>query len=173
MLYDYVIRSRQEGAMSKFVHVGDFCPNKECPDYGKAQANPTPKNIKKSGKTAQGRQRYQCLTCGQTFVETKGTLFYRRRTPEKEILDTLASVAEGSRVSSLARTTGHKEDTIAEWLKAAAEQAAAVEEVLLADYQLKRGQLDALWSYVGHKGEKKGTSRPPTRGNSGAPPCST
>ena len=40
-------------------------------------------------------------------------------------------------------------------IKAAAEHAAAIEDVLLADYQLERGQLDALWSYVGNKGEKK------------------
>jgi hypothetical protein len=26
---------------------------------------------------------------------------------------------------------------------------------LLAKYQLRRGQLDSLWSYVGNKGEKK------------------
>ena len=31
----------------------------------------------------------------------------------------------------------------------------AIEEVLLADYQLTRGQIDGLWAYVGNKGEKK------------------
>ena len=25
----------------------------------------------------------------------------------------------------------------------------------MADFQVKRGQLDALWAYVGNKGEKK------------------
>ena len=30
-----------------------------------------------------------------------------------------------------------------------------VEEVLMADFKVKRAQLDALWSYVGNKGEKK------------------
>ena len=48
-----------------------------------------------------------------------------------------------------------KEDTVLSWIKAAAEHAAAIEEVLLANYRLERGQLDALWSYVGNKGEKK------------------
>ena len=32
-----------------------------------------------------GRQRHKCKTCNGTFVETKGTNFYRRRTPDKRI----------------------------------------------------------------------------------------
>ena len=141
--------------MPKYAQVGDFCPNETCLDYGKLQSEQPKKNIKKFGKTQAGRQRYQCKTCAGTFTETKGTIFYRRRTAESKIIDTLALVAEGSRISSLARAKGHKEDTIRDWIEAAAEHAAAIEEVLLADYQLERGQLDALWSYVGNKGEKK------------------
>ena len=91
----------------RFARVGDFCPNESCPDYGKLQSDPQ-RNIKKAGKTKQGRQRYQCKTCKQTFTETKGTIFYRRWTPEEEILETLAFLAEGVRISSLARVKGHK-----------------------------------------------------------------
>ena len=90
-----------------------------------------------------------------TFTETKGTIFYRRRTPEDEIIDTLALIAEGSRISSLARTKGHKEDTIIDWIREAGQHAEAIEEVLLSEYRLTRGQLDGLWAYVGNKGEKK------------------
>jgi transposase-like protein len=67
--------------MPAFVNVGDFCPNEDCRDYGKPQVGQV-KNIKKNGKTEKGKQRYKCETCGQTFTETKGTVFYRRRTPE-------------------------------------------------------------------------------------------
>jgi len=80
-------------------------------------------------------------------------------------METLAFVAEGVRASSLARVKGHKEDTVSAWLKAAAEHVEAVEEVLMADYQVERGQLDALWSYVGNKGEKR-TILKPTRQDS-------
>ena len=140
--------------MSKLAQVGDFCPNEACPNYGKLQSEGQGKIIK-FGKTKAGRQRYECKTCGETFTETKGTLFYRRRTPEDEIMDTLAHIAEGSRISSLARTKGHKEDTIIDWVREAGKHAEAIEEVLLADYQLTRGQIDGLWAYVGNKGEKK------------------
>jgi transposase-like protein len=140
--------------MSKFAQVGDFCPNEVCPDYGKLQRDQQA-NVIKFGTTKRGRQRYKCNSCGKTFTETKGTLFYRRRTPETEIIDTLAHIAEGNRISSLVRTTGHKEDTISDWLREAGQHAEALEEVLLSDYQLSRGQIDGLWAYVGNKGEKK------------------
>lgn len=140
--------------MSELAQVGDFCPNEACPDYGKLQSDRQSKIIK-FGKTKAGRQRYECKTCGKTFTETKGTLFYRRRTPEDEIIDTLAHIAEGNRISSLVRTKGHKEDTIIDWIREAGKHAEAIEEVLLADYQLTRGQIDGLWAYVGNKGEKK------------------
>jgi transposase-like protein len=156
--------------MPVFARVGDFCPNESCPDYGKLQSDQPQKNIKKYGKTKQGRQRYQCKTCGKTFVETKGTIFYRRRTPAGEIIDTLALLAEGTRVSSLARVKHHKEDTILDWLRDAAQHAEAIEEVLMAEYQLERGQLDALWSYVGNQGEKKTTPTRMKAGSSGALP---
>jgi transposase-like protein len=141
--------------MIESARVGDFCPNETCPDYGRLQIDQQQKNIKKFGKTKKGRQRYQCKTCKGTFTETKGTIFYRRRTEEREIVETLALLAEGTRVSSLARAKGHKDDTILAWLRDAAQHAMAIEEVLMADHQLERGQLDALGSYVGNKGEKK------------------
>ena len=61
-------------------------------------------------------------------------------------------------MSSLSRVKGHKghkEDTILAWLREVAQQVEAIEERLMADYCLERGQLDALWAYVGNKGEKK------------------
>ena len=80
--------------MTRLAQVGAFCPNESCPDYGKLQSDQQ-RNIKKAGKTRQGRQRYQCKTCKRTFTETRGTIFYRRRTPEEEIIEALALIAGG------------------------------------------------------------------------------
>lgn len=154
--------------MPEFARVGDFCPNEACADYGKRQSEQQ-KNIVRCGKTKAGRQRYMCRTCGRTFSETKGTIFYRRRTPEDEIIETLALLAEGNRISSLTRVTGHKEDTILAWLRDAAQHAEAIEEELLARYRLARGQIDSLWAYVGNKGEKKAMRRVLKVASSGAP----
>jgi transposase-like protein len=140
--------------MKEFAHPGDFCPHEACPDYGKRQDSQQ-RNIKKAGKTKKGVQRYQCKTCLRTFTETFGTIFYGKRTPEGEILETLALLAEGNRISTLSRVKGHKEDTILQWLREAAQHVAQIEDVLLRTFQVKRGQLDALWTYVGNKGGKK------------------
>ncbi len=141
--------------MSEFARVGDFCPNPGCSDYGERQSG----NIIKFGKTSAGRQRYRCHSCDGTFTETSGTIFYRKRTPHKEIMQALALIAEGSRMSSVARLTGHKEDTIGQWLRDAAKHADAIEAELLKEYRIERGQLDAMWSYVGNKGEKRAIPR--------------
>ena len=141
--------------MERIAKVGDFCPNEACREYQKLQAGQTKRNIIKAGKTKKGVQRYECKTCGISFTETFGTLFYGKRTSEHEILETLALLAEGSRISSLTRAKGHKEDTILQWLREAEQHTQAVEEVLLKDFRIKRGQLDGLWAYVRNKGEKK------------------
>jgi transposase-like protein len=141
--------------MKRIAKVGDFCPNQVCPDHQKLQSDQKKPNIIKAGTTRKGVQRYRCNTCGKYFVETSGTIFYRKRTSEHEILETLALLAEGNRISSLTRVKGHKEDTILSWLREAAYHTAAVEEVLMKDFRIKRGQLDGLWLYVGNKGEKK------------------
>ena len=141
--------------MEQFAKPGDFCPNQACPDYQRLQSRQSKANIIKAGKTRQGVQRFRCRTCGKYFVETTGTIFYRKRTPEHEILETLALLAEGNRISSLTRVKGHKEDTILSWLREAAQHTEAVEDVLMKDFRVKRGQLDGLWAYVRNKGEKK------------------
>ena len=147
----------------RLVPVGEYCPNNGCEAYGELQAD----NIRKYGKTKGNKQRYQCKTCQRTFTETKGTLFYRRRTAEKDIIEVLAMLAESMRISSIARVKGFKEDTILDWLREAAQHAEAVEAILLQDYQISQAQIDGMWAYVGHKGEKGGIVKKPNAVNSG------
>jgi transposase-like protein len=137
--------------MSEFGKVGDFCTNPECQDYGKTGQ----KNIIRFGQTKAGRQRFRCKSCGQTFNERKGTVFYQRKTEEKAIIECLAMLAEGMRISSISRVKGIKEDTILSFLRQAAQHAAVIEAILLNDYQITSVQIDALWTYVGRKETKK------------------
>jgi hypothetical protein len=60
------------------------------------------------------------------------------------IIDTLALIAEGNRISSLVRAKGHKEDTTIDWIREAGQHAEAIEEVLLSGYRLTRGQIYGL-----------------------------
>ena len=139
--------------MAELAKVGTFCPNPVCPDYEQVQESGN--NIIKFGHTRCGRQRYKCRRCGKTFTETRGTIFYRRRTDEKEIPECLAMIAEGSRISSVSRAKGHKEDTVSSWIRDASEHTEAVEDILFSEFRINRGQIDGLWSYVRNKGAKK------------------
>lgn len=141
--------------MTILAKAGDFCPNEKCALYQKLADNSAKPNIIKAGKTKAGVQRYECKTCHQTFTETKGTLFYRKQTPAHEILETLALLAEGDRVSSLTRVKGIKEDTILGWMREAAKHTDLVNDALLKDFRIKRGQLDGLWLFIQKKGQKK------------------
>ena len=85
----------------------------------------------------------------------------------KSSLETLALLAEGNRISSLSRVKGHKEETILNWLREAAHHAEQIEEVLMAKFRIQRGQLDALWTYVKNKGEKKTIGKRKAVANSG------
>ena len=136
----------------RLASVGSFCWNKDCPDYGKVDKG----NIVKFGRSKRGLQRYQCKTCKKTFVETKGTIFYGLQHDPQTILECLAMLAERNSLAAIRRVKGIKEDTVARWLKRAAQHVEELEALLLANYPLTRVQLDALWTYVGHKGEKKG-----------------
>jgi transposase-like protein len=154
-----------EGDMTnELAQVGQFCPNVQCELYGDIEAA----QIIRFGRTKNGTQRYRCKCCGQTFTETRGTVFYRRQASRETILETLALLAEGVRISSISRAKGIKEDTILDWLRAAARQAADIEEALLKDYRISQAQIDGLWTYVGHKGHKGGTPNRTTAANSGA-----
>ena len=150
----------------KLAEVGQFCPNRECERYGDVEKA----EIIRFGRSEKGTQRFRCKVCGKTFAETTGTVFHRKRTPRKDILETLALLAEGVRISSLARAKGFKEDTILKWLREAAQQAEQAEAVLMNEYRVSRAQVDALWAYVGHKGEKGGIPKARRQGSSGGAP---
>jgi transposase-like protein len=136
--------------MSRLAQVGSCCLNPRCSLYEQVGAG----NIIHYGKSRQGQQRYQCTECHHTFNAHARTIFYRRRTPEKDIIEGLAMLAEGMSLRGVARVKGVKPDTVQAWLRQAGAHAEQLERVLLDRYPLSVSQIDALVSYVRHKGEK-------------------
>ena len=68
----------------------------------------------------------------------------------------LAQLAEGNRISSVTRTTGHKEHTLLDRLCLAATQVSQLEVWADGRYRITRGQLDGLWAdTVGNKQKAK------------------
>jgi transposase-like protein len=153
----------------KLVSPASFCWNPACRDYGKVDIG----NIRRFGRTQKGTQRYQCRTCDGTFVETIGTVFYGRHHSQETILECLALLAERTSLAAIHRVKGIKEETVMDWLRTAADHVERIEALLLANFQLSRAQLDALWTYVGHKGEKGGAWRRTSAAASGVASRST
>jgi hypothetical protein len=94
-------------------------------------------------------------------VENIGTVFYGRHHSQEKILDCLALLGERVSLASIHRTKGIKEETVIAWLHEAANHVEEMEALMLANYNMTRVQMDAMWSCVGHKGEKGGVLRSP------------
>src|SRR5215468_6017090 len=141
-----------------------FCWNKKCADYGRVDAG----NLRKFGFTRKGRQRWQCTTCKKLVAETKGTVFHGKKPYEQTIIECFAMLAERNSLAAIHRIKGIKEETISAWLVEAAPQMEQIERLLLRDHKMSRAQLDALWTYVGHKGEKKDFQKKTNAARSGA-----
>jgi transposase-like protein len=150
--------------IKRLVASSSFCWNANCSAYGKVDDG----NIRKFGRTPAGTQRYQCTSCHRTFVETIGTVFYGRHRSPDTIIECLALLAERNSLAAIHRTKGVKEETLMDWLRTAAAHVEQIEALLLANYQLSRAQLDAMWAYVGNKGEKGAMPKPRSVGPSGA-----
>jgi len=145
------------------VQAGSFCWNEGCSEFGKVGMG----NMRRYGRTRGGVQRYQCRTCRKVFAATRGTPFYGIHDPEK-MVKALAMLSERASLRGVQRMLGVKPDTLVQWLEKAAEHVALIEALLQQRHQVTRAQLDGLWTYVGHKGEKGGASKRQTAGPSGA-----
>jgi hypothetical protein len=76
-----------------------FCFNHECPDYGEVgKGNVYIHSYKE--------RRYGCHPCKGTFAETRGTMFYRLRTPPETIGDAIAQLVERGSIRGVARAKG-------------------------------------------------------------------
>ena len=158
------MKTAKKPKIEQFESPSPFCWNEECPDYGRVDGV----NIIKFGFTRKGRQRYRCTTCEKVVAETRGTVFHGKHHAEETIIECLAMLADRNSLAAIHRVKGVKEETVTEWLKQIEPQMEQIEQVLLKDYKLSRAQLDALWTYVGHKGEKKDAKKNPSAARSGA-----
>ena len=148
-----LVEERRVFAMEEMqiAAIGSFCWNEACEDYQKVNHG----NMMKNGKTDKGVQRYLCKTCKKSFTETKGTMFYRCRHTEEEIVECMAILGDRSSLAAIHRVKGIKEETICKWLERAAIHIEQFDQIIRGK-KLSRVQFDALWTYVWHKGGKGG-----------------
>lgn len=130
------------------------CPNPECEKP----------HVVRNG-SHRGRQRYCCRTCKTYFGETQGTPMYGLKTPAAEVAQALLILMRRGSLRAAEEVTGHKYETISEWLKRTATHATAITQVLTSDLHLNEVEIDEFWSFV-----QKKTASPAsqTRENAGA-----
>jgi transposase-like protein len=95
-----------------------------------------------------GRQRYRCLDCKRTFGPTYGTPLYGLHTSAQEVARTLLVVMRRGSLSAAEEITGHKYETIGDWLRRAGEHAETLTQALVQDLSLSEVEVDAFWSFV-------------------------
>ena len=90
----------------------------------------------------------KCKTCKRCFSETRGTVFFGLGTSQEEVLRTLALIPEKGSIRGVARATGHGKDTICKWVEIAGTHSKEVTAYFLRDLNLKRVEVDEIWSYI-------------------------
>jgi transposase-like protein len=130
------------------------CPNPDCRES----------HVVRNG-SHRGRPRYHCRSCKTYFGDTQGTPMYGLKTPAAEVAQALLIVMRRGSLRAAEEITGHKYETISEWLKRAAMHAEALTQVLASDLQLSQVEIDEFWSFVQ---KKRGQLSSRTKANAGA-----
>src|SRR5260370_28221604 len=117
-----------------------------------------------------GRRRYECRSCGRFFGDTAGTPMYRLHTPAAEVAQALLIVMRRGSLRAAEEITGHKYETIGEWLRRASEHAEALTAILTQELHLSTVEIDEFWSFVR---KKKVLPRKPILANAGDASCKT
>src|SRR5712692_9061962 len=101
-----------------------FCPNLACAARGQTGQG----NI---GIHSCKDKRFLCTACHKTFSATKGTAFYRLRTPAETVALVLTLLAYGCPLQAIVVAFGFDERTVAAWFARAGRQTQAVQEHLV------------------------------------------
>lgn len=101
-----------------------FCPNPACPARGRIGVGNIAVHSRKE-------RRYLCRVCGKTFTHTKGTPFYRLRTPLDLVVIVVTLLAYGCPVQAAVIAFGLDERTVYDWQERAGKQCEQVHDHLV------------------------------------------
>ena len=73
---------------------------------------------------------------------------YGLKTEASEVAQALLIVMRRGSLRAAEEITGHKYETISEWLKRAATHAEALTQVLASDLHVSQVEIDEFWSFV-------------------------
>jgi hypothetical protein len=78
----------------------------------------------------------------------EGSKFFELNTPDEEVLKTISMLPEKGSIRGVARANGHGKDTICRWLEIAGTHSKEVTTYFLTNLNLKRVEVDEIWSYI-------------------------
>jgi len=102
----------------------------------------------KHGCTSNGTQRFQCVQCKRTFVETLGTLYYRRQVTPEQGERILQTHAEGTSLRGTSRVTHRAYGTVVSLIRAASQKAQLVHNQEVRDVDCEQVVADEMWSFI-------------------------
>jgi transposase-like protein len=105
--------------------------------------------VRRNG-SSRGKARWRCGDCRKSVGATYGTAMYRLRTPVQEVARTLLMLMRRGSLRGVEEISGHKWETVREWLLRAHEHADVLTESLVKDLELDEVEVDAFWSFVGN-----------------------
>ena len=123
-----------------------FCPNKKCKHFHIINAGNL--KVKQYQGKAQKIALMKCFSCGITFSERRGTIYFGIKKPDYIFDQVIALLMTRISIKDIVRVTGVSEDTIGEWLKKASTFLQPIGERFLKNLQVTECQIDEMWTFV-------------------------
>ena len=120
-----------------------FCSKKYCRMRWKVGQG----NIVCAGKQGD-KQRFKCTCCNRRFIETKHTLFYRKKFSKEKIILLCKLLAHKNGIRPISRIMEISTGTVEEYLSHIAAHCQAVNEFLIKESKLDQVELEEFWSFV-------------------------
>jgi transposase-like protein len=102
----------------------------------------------RSNGSSRGKARRRCGDCGKSVGDTYGTAMYHLHTSAAEVGRTLLILMRRGSLRATEEISGHKWETVKDWLLRAHAHSDALNEALVKDLELDEVEVDAFWSFV-------------------------
>jgi len=121
--------------------LAQFCHNPDCTARGQLGLG----NIRVHSRK---ERRYRCLTCGQTFVASRDTPYYRLKKPVDLVTLVITLLCHGCPVQAIVVAFGLDERTVADWRDRAGRHGQRLHEHIVLQGQVELGHVQADEMYA-------------------------
>jgi len=113
-----------------------FCQNNDCPARGQTGKGNITVHSKKE-------QRYRCKVCGQTFTDSKGTMFFGMKKDSELVVIVITLLSYGCPIPAIVAAFQLDVRTVRAWLQKAGQHCQGVHEHFLQQQALDLGHVQA------------------------------